>query len=178
MGIEALFSTFEAIYGARFVDMWKNNDIALTKNVWANALAGFKAGEVKQGVESCKAKPWPPTLPEFLLMCRPKPEFELLYNDAQTQISKRETKQDRWQCKSQYWAAVEFGFHDLRHASWQNAQKKWIRILTEKINQEDALPPIPEALAALPHVGQNVTDTVTAKKHLAEALALLKKENN
>ena len=164
--IERLFERFEKLYGTRFTDMW-SNDPAGVKRAWAAELAGYTTDEVRAGLSACKTRPWPPTLPEFLLLCRPAPDYEKLFAEAQVQISRRERGEDEWTSKSVYWAAVEFGFHDLRSMSWATAKTRWTRICCEKRAQENSLPDIPAARQALPAPGKSETDRETAKAHLA-----------
>lgn len=74
---------------------------------------------------------------------------------------------DVWPDKALYWAAVEFGFFDLRSMSWQLAKNRWSRLWLEKRDMEAVLPPVPKASLKLVPPGQSLTDAVTAKKHLA-----------
>ena len=165
--VEALFSEFAALYGARFADMWKHSNLDLVMRSWANALSGYKVGEVKAGLLACRAKPWPPTLPEFLALCRPAPDFEKSFAEAQEQVSKRQFGEDVWASKALYWSAVEFGFYDLRSMSWAVAKNRWSRIFVEKLVREDELPGIPLPMQALPAPGKSETNIETAKTHIA-----------
>lgn len=71
--IERLFARFEAMYGARFADAWKGCDLKNVKVVWAESLGTYSRDELAAGVAGCMAKDWPPTLPEFLRLCRQPP---------------------------------------------------------------------------------------------------------
>lgn len=59
-------------YGKRFSDMWDGVDPAAMRAGWAIKLGGFadKPKAIKQALDSLDSKPFPPTLPEFLTMCR------------------------------------------------------------------------------------------------------------
>ncbi len=154
--------------------MWRDTNIAGVKNTWADALSGYRIGEVKAGVMACRTRPWPPTLGEFLALCRPAPDFERSFAEAQEQVSKRAFGEDRWSSKAVYWTAVEFGFHDLRSTSWTQARNRWSRILVEKLAHEDDLPAIPLPLQALVAPGKGETDTETARAHLASIKAMIR----
>lgn len=167
-GIEALFSEFEALYGVRFADMWRGTDIAYVKSLWAKALSGLSVREVRTGLDQCRFKPWPPSLPEFLGLCRPPPDPEKAFVAAQDLVCRRQSGQDVWPDKALYWAAVEFGFFDLRSMSWQLAKNRWSRLWLEKRAMEAVLPPVPKASLKLACPGHALTDTVTAKRHLAK----------
>ena len=166
-GVEALFSEFEALYGSRFADMWRGTDIAYVKSLWARALSGFRVREVRAGLEKCRLKPWPPSLPEFLGLCRPPPDPERAFAEAQELVSRRLSGEDVWPDRALYWAAVAFGFYDLRSLSWAQAKNRWSRIWMEKKANEDGLPAVPDPAMRLVSPGQSLTDRETARKHLA-----------
>ena len=166
-GVEALFSEFEALYGARFADMWRGTDIAYVKSLWAKALSGLTVREVREGLNQCRFKPWPPSLPEFTGLCRPPPDPEKAFGTAQELVSRRAYGEDVWPDRALYWAAVAFGFYDLRSMSWPLAKNRWSRIWLEKKANEAALPTVPSASFKLVKPGQALTDRETARKYLA-----------
>lgn len=174
-GVEALFSEFEALYGARFADMWKGTDIAYVKTVWAKALAGLKVRDVRAALDQCRFKAWPPSLPEFLGLCCPPPDPERAFVMAQALVSRRSFGEDVWPEKALYWAAVEFGFFDLRSMSWLVAKSRWSRIWLEKCAIEDGLPPVPDSHVKLAAPGKLLTDRETARVHLARLKCLVKR---
>lgn len=170
--VESLFSELAAIYGARFADMWRSTDANHVKTVWANALSGFKVGEVRQGLEGCRVKPWPPTLPEFLLLCRQEPDYESLFVQAQVQAWKRANAEDNWSEPALFWTAYEYGFYDLKMASWQTAKLRWTRIFSAK--RDKALPPVPKARLVLDKPGEHAVCRESARQHIAGIKAMLK----
>lgn len=109
-GVEALFAEFEALYGSRFADMWRHTDVARMKSLWARALSGFSVGEIRTGLAGCRDLSWPPSLPEFMVLCRPRPDPAVAFAQAQEQVSRRPFGEDVWPEKALYWAAVAFGF--------------------------------------------------------------------
>ncbi len=68
--IERLFARFEAMYGAKFADAWKGCDLRNVKVVWAETLGSLGRDELSAGVAGCMTREWPPTLPEFVKLCR------------------------------------------------------------------------------------------------------------
>jgi len=70
--IDRLFARLEGLYGAKFLDMWRESDLRNVKATWAEKLAGFadKPEALKAAIDACDEKHWPPTLPEFLVLCR------------------------------------------------------------------------------------------------------------
>lgn len=172
--VEALFSELAAIYGARFADMWRNTDVNHVKAVWGAALAGLKMGEVRQGLAGCRKKPWPPTLPEFLLLCRAEPDYESLFAEAQLQAWHREKGRDVWAGPVLFWSAYAFGFYDLKKASWQMAKTRWMRIVSEKQACADALPPVPQRGPSITDAGVTASGGEKAREHLARLRMFLK----
>jgi hypothetical protein len=68
--IERLFGRFEALYGAKVADAWKGCDLRNVKVVWAEALGSLSRDELSAGIAGCMTREWPPTLPEFVKLCR------------------------------------------------------------------------------------------------------------
>lgn len=67
-----MFDHLAAMYGSRFADLWRGTDPEKVRAMWASKLAGFadKPGAIKQALAALDEKPFPPTLPEFLALCR------------------------------------------------------------------------------------------------------------
>ena len=68
--IEALFSKMSAFYGDKFAMMWRGSKIDEVQKAWAIELAKLSREQLKAGSESLTALPKPPTLPEFINLCR------------------------------------------------------------------------------------------------------------
>lgn len=70
--IERLFDRLAALYGSKFADLWKNTDLQNVKATWAEKLGGFadRPEIIRHALDSCDDRPWPPTLPEFIGLCR------------------------------------------------------------------------------------------------------------
>lgn len=124
-GIEGLFDVLGAIYGAKFADAYRSSKPEVMKTVWREALRGFSPDEIARGVAACHARPWPPTLPEFLLLCRPPLEAEAAYWEAREQISKRERWADRWSSPAIFHAAVAVGFDTIKTTPFEKIRARW-----------------------------------------------------
>lgn len=70
--IERIFSVMAGYYGSKFADLWSGTDPEVMRRVWAEKLAGFRDHpEVfKAALDACDDRLFPPTLPEFIGMCR------------------------------------------------------------------------------------------------------------
>jgi hypothetical protein len=75
--VEHLFAKFAAMYGVKFADHWEGADFVAVKATWAEALADLSRQEVVAGLRGLVVggKPFPPTLPEFFALCRPRVEI-------------------------------------------------------------------------------------------------------
>lgn len=68
--VETVFSHMAAIYGNKFNDLWRGINPDDVKGMWANKLSEFEAFDIKYALNLLIDIKYPPTLPEFYLMCR------------------------------------------------------------------------------------------------------------
>lgn len=68
--IERLFSKMSAFYGDKFAMMWRGAKIDEVQKAWAIELAKLSREQLKAGSDSMTALPKPPTLPEFINLCK------------------------------------------------------------------------------------------------------------
>lgn len=163
--IDRLFERFTAMYGNRFLDLWRDLDTQAIKRAWAEDLAGLTADEIKAGLLALRNKPWPPTLPEFITLCRPPidPKADWVEACEQMRIRLQAKGEDRWSRPQVYWAAVKIGQYDLQNLTWEQVRARW-----EKALEEAKADGIPEYRAALPKPGQTTTSREDASKRLHE----------
>lgn len=164
-----------AFYGARFADMWRGCDLAGIKQVWAAELGDYSREEIARGVASCRTRDWPPTLPEFLKLCRPAIDYERAYHEAVEQMRKREDGADTWSTPAVFWAACKLG-GDLRAHPYHAIKGRWAAAL-DAASQDLAagkLPAeIPERRVALPAPGQISIPPEEAKRRLSAMSEML-----
>jgi hypothetical protein len=68
--MEALFRKMIGFYGARFNSMWQGSTAIEVQKIWAVELSKLSREQLKAGSESLTALSKPPTLPEFVTLCR------------------------------------------------------------------------------------------------------------
>ncbi|MBU9403774.1 hypothetical protein KTE13_28925 [Burkholderia multivorans] len=68
--VEALFSKMAAFYGSRFASMWNGVNVIEVQRAWAIELGKLSRDQLKAGSDNLTALPKPPTLPEFVSLCR------------------------------------------------------------------------------------------------------------
>lgn len=155
--IERLFERLSGYYGSKFGDLWRGCDLESVKRTWADALAGYAAHEIKRGIDACLRRVFPPTLPEFLTLCRPPVDPETAYVEACKQMSARDNGTDAWSNPAIFWAAREYGVHELRQSTWASAKVRWCRVLDEQLAKPEQLP-VPARMTALPEPGAGTAD--------------------
>lgn len=70
--IAKIFDHMSGLYGSQFADKWANSNIDSVRSLWAAKLAGFRdmPESIKEALDALDNKPYPPSLPEFLELCR------------------------------------------------------------------------------------------------------------
>ncbi len=168
--IERLFSRLVGFYGSKFADLWKGTDLAMVKQVWAETLAGYTPEEIKRGIDACLSRPFPPTLPEFLMLCRPPLNYEAAHTEAVEQMRKREFGEDVWTSPAVYWAAARIG-NDIRAQAYEQIKGRWHAELDKAIADVKAgrLPgEVPKKAVALPAPGETTPPPEKVKEMLAK----------
>lgn len=149
-----LIERLHMMYGAKFSQQWEGLDKVQMAQFWAEELAGFTGEEIRIGLQSCKSKPWPPTLPEFMQLCRPWLSPEVAHRIAVTGMQKRHAGEiGQWPHPAIYWAAVEVGTHDMLNQSWQTLKGRWSAAYDVQLAKRQ-WEPIPEPAKALPAPGK------------------------
>lgn len=165
--VDRLFSRMAACYGARFVDQWRDFDQATLKAAWAEELAGYTGTEIKRGLDGMKGRPWPPTLPEFMLLCRPLADARAEWAEAREQMALRlrGAGGDRWSRPEVYWAAVAVGNYDLQLHGWETIRSRWENALATA--KSEPVPPWTNPPAALPKPGEQCVTREVARERAA-----------
>lgn len=170
--IERLFARLAAMYGARFADLWRGADIEHVKRVWAEELSDYTRDEIARGVAACRSRDWPPTLPEFLKLCRPAMDYERAFIEAVEQMHKRGSGADRWSSPAVYWAAAELG-KDLSVYPYAHIAKRWQAALDEagsRVASGDLPAEIPPRREALPAPADVTVPPEVARKRIRAML--------
>lgn len=166
------FAEMAAVYGAKLANQWPAG-IGEAKRKLEEALQGYRRAEVARAILALNHTPFPPTVPEFLALCRPRIEFEQAFIEASGQMALRSTGRDQWSHPAIYWAAVRYGATDIQQHNWHQAKTRWPQLLTQALGEE--LPDVPKNdLRRLVQPGEALTDTVTAHRNLARLKAMLR----
>lgn len=156
--------------------MWAGQDPNVVKEVWAEELAGFNRDELARGFEAAKKSKFPPTLPEFMSLCRPPLDYEAAYYEAVTQMRLRydgDRNQsygaDKWSHPAIYWAAASIG-GDIQVQPYQYMKSRWKSALDEAMHNKN---PVPAYVPALPAPGKQITPKADAHKRIMGLVEML-----
>jgi hypothetical protein len=140
-----------AVFGNKLLVQWKDVPPKILHETWAEALGGYSAEELRKGLAACLTLAWPPTLPEFLALCRPPVDYEATFCEAVRGITVRHGKSGdgSWSHPAIYWAAAKYGGFDIRSHSYEQGKVRWKRLLDEEMEKGE-WKPVPKILKALP----------------------------
>lgn len=86
--VAALFEKMLRMWGNRFLDQWRDTDLAGVKSEWGKGLRKLSNAELKAGVDSLITLKFAPTLPEFYGLCKQVRLHEMPRSDALTDQTK------------------------------------------------------------------------------------------
>jgi hypothetical protein len=166
--VESLFKKMALTYGAKFVDQWRGHDPVEVKQHWAVMLGKLSTVELVRGVEQLATRPWPPTLPEFMALCRPAVDPQVAFHEALEQGIRRERGEDDvWSSPALFWAWRRIGAYNFATMAYEVIRPRWEAALAAEMAKEDQLP-VPPNLAALPAPGQARTPPERAHEILVD----------
>lgn len=172
--IDHLWNRMDGAYPNRWRAAFANQQaIENWREAWAEAFEdeGIHPGEIKAAIAVCrKTYDWPPSLAEFLKICRPPINYELAYHEAAEQMRLRESGSDTWSSPALYWAAASIGL-DLQHQPYATMKTRWHKAMDEaadKIKTGKLPNTVPARLVALPAPGCTKADHDAIRGRVAE----------
>ena len=118
-----LWERLTHIYGHKFASAYgesatDGNELTEAAKTWASGLRGVTGEQIASGLRECVncGESWPPTLPEFVAMCKGKQvnEFGLDYVPECYRETKRERLLESDENKEKRKAAHGKGMQDLK----------------------------------------------------------------
>lgn len=166
-----LIERLQALYGAKFSQQWADIKPGRLAELWAEEIAGYTAEEIQRGLAACRARVFPPTLPEFLTLCRPALNPETAYHEAVAGVSARSSgEMGVWSHPAIYWAAQRVSAHDLLSQGWQAIRGRWEFALRDVLAQ-GRWDPIPAPHLQLAAPGRSEPSREEARRFLASIKA-------
>jgi hypothetical protein len=108
--------------------MWRGVDKEKLKRHWANALEGYTPDELKTGLNDCLTRIFPPTLPEFLMLCRKPIDPQQAFIDACNGKFANEAIRR---------TARKIGSFDLQRTTWAQIKTRWTNELAFQQSQKE-----------------------------------------
>lgn len=151
--IERVFDWMLARYGSRFTAQFEMVDPAKLKQTWESELAEFSDRELRRGLEACRSLDWPPTLPGFRNLCRPKLDYEAAFIEAANKWPAREG----WTDSAIWWAATSIG-NEVRTTPYRYIENRWKSALDRFMQSPLPIPKEPEQRLSAPVAPKESTD--------------------
>lgn len=178
--MDRLFNRLDGIYPHKWRAAFASEQaIKNWRDAWADAFAedDLTLDEIKAGLSACRRTfAWPPSLPEFISLCRPGLEPSVAWNEAVKQIALRAEGRDKWSHPAIYWSAVAIGEFDLKNLTFITVKARWERILTANLKKE--LAPVPPRMMALPMPGKTVTTQEAGREKIKAICAAFAKNKS
>lgn len=165
--IDALFAKMSALYGNKFSDMWRDSSMQAIKSVWSQELSKLSRDEIAKGANALMSQEWPPTLPQFIKLCRTDIDPLQAYYEALNGVIARESGEvGEWSHPAIFWAMVAVGAFDIKNQTYSNIKARWEKCLSEQIARGQWAA-IPTPAIGLP-APSNKSQKEVAEKYLAE----------
>lgn len=165
--IEKLFDRMISLYGNKFLDMWRDIDLQGVKETWAQELGKLSRDEIARGANALSQQEWPPTLPQFISLCKVKINALSGYYEAINGLAARERGEiGAWSHPAIFWASVKVGAFDLKNQPYAAVRARWDAAFEEEMGKGQWAA-IPEPMIALPAPGEKATKEV-AERYIAE----------
>jgi len=130
--VEKLFAKMHALYGAKFLEQWAGIDIDAVQRQWGIALGKMTPEQIRRGTLLMEACDFPPTLPQFIKLCKPVLDPQAAYFEAVAGIAAREQgKRGEWSDPAIYWATTIIGAFDLKTQPYAQIRRRWEKALSD-----------------------------------------------
>lgn len=173
--IEKLFERMISLYGHKFLDMWREIDLHGVKATWAQELGKLSRDEIARGANALSQQEWPPTLPQFIKLCKPSIDAIAAYYEAVNGVVAREHgNMGEWSHPAIFWASVKIGAYDLKHQAYSAIKGRWESALSEEM-AKSAWSAIPEPMIALP--APPPASKEVAERYIAETQVIKDQES-
>jgi len=136
--IEKLFERMAALYGSKFADMWRGTDPEQVKALWSQELGKLSREEVTKGAQALMTLEWPPSLPQFINLCRPKLDAQKAFVEALNGLVARDRGEvGVWSHPAVFWAAVRVGAFDMKNSTYPQIAARWTVALENELAKKE-----------------------------------------
>lgn len=147
--VEHILREMQGLYGNLFEKQWSGQSLMEMVPFWERKLQGFSREELRRGFRALETLRFPPTLPEFMALCRPPVDALKAYHEAVKGISDRRVgRHGEWSHPAIFWTAASMA-HDLLNMSYGQVRARFEERL-EKELAKGSWAPVPEPPETLP----------------------------
>lgn len=173
--IDALFVRMLNTFGSRFADMWRGTDIDSVKATWAPELSKLSREEFTKGVQALVTLDWPPTLGQFIKLCRPPLDAQKAFVEALNGLVARDRGEvGVWSHPAIFWATTRIGAFDMKNSTYPQIMGRWQAALEDELAKKEwAEIPKPALQIPVEKVAKNV-----AEKYLAQLKSFSAESND
>lgn len=165
---DLVVSELRLLYGAKFAQAWEGLTPREVKDSFNQKLAGFTEAEARVGLVACLGRDWPPTLPEFMRLCRPWMDPETAFHEAIAGMTARKRGEvGDWSHPAIFHAARAVGSHDLLNCGYGVMKSRWERAFRDELARGQ-WEPVPTPAPALPAPGGTLATREDAAKAMAK----------
>ena len=148
--VSKLIAKMQVMYGAKFTQQWAGIPPEVLQAEWALELAGFTGPELARGLAACRKRTFPPTLPEFMALCRPPIDADVAFHEAVRGLNARKAgERGEWSHPAIFHAALEVGQFDILNSTYAHLKARWVRVLADQM-AKGHWDPVPDVAKALP----------------------------
>ncbi|MES2729948.1 MAG: hypothetical protein V4621_07640 [Pseudomonadota bacterium] len=149
------------LWGKKFTDQWGGilagkdseevkRNASKMQDVWLKSLADISELEFRRGATKMQNLAWPPTLPEFLKLCRPDVNpLNAYYEAVEGSRSRERGEIGTWSHPAIFWASVRVTAFELASQSYSQIKTRWEAALALELAKQE-WPPIEAPKIALP----------------------------
>lgn len=171
--LTVLYNRLDGAYPGKFRSAFTSPDsIDNWKDAWEAAFIReqIHPQEVAAALDRMRGE-WPPSLPEFLALCRPPVDPEQAFYTAVDGLQARQRGEiGNWPHPAIYWAAVRIGHHDMLASGYSGIKGRWLNALHD-IMGKGKWADIPEPTLALAAPGKATTSDDDARAQLVKVNA-------
>lgn len=172
-----MFKEMALTYGRKFTDLWQGQNAEELKLHWAKQMHDLTDEEMVRGVIKMRKQDWPPTLPEFLKLCRPDINPLNAYYEAVEGSRRRELGEvGTWTHPAIFWASVRVSAFELKNQTYSQIRQRWEAALSAEL-AKDQWEEIPAPMIALPAPGKEKVSKEVVTKLMENLKGVAKSAN-
>ncbi|KVL90774.1 hypothetical protein WT02_23205 [Burkholderia stagnalis] len=141
--MDHLFNRLDGLYPNRWrASFPSEQSISNWRESWAEAFAEERITTqmISDGIRGCRrAYDWPPSISEFLKVCKPPINIDAALYEAIEQMQVRQDGKDVWTNAAIFWAAAKVGEHDMLGQTFSQLKPRFEAAL-KKVLEGEVLP--------------------------------------